>query len=74
MNNEDLKIAREMRRDWIKAEQAVMTGQEYKMGTRTLIRADLEQIGKRIKFWDNEIARLEGRPRNRVQQVIPRDM
>ena len=70
----DLETAREMLRGWILAEQAVMTGQEYWMGTRRLRRADLKMIGERVKFWQDEIARLDGIPRIRVQQVIPRDV
>lgn len=71
---EDLKNAREMLKGWMLAEQAVMTGQEYRMGTRFLRRADLGMIGDRVKFWQSEIERLEGKSRTRVQQVIPRDM
>ena len=69
----DIETAREMLRGWVLAEQAVMTGQEYRIGTRMLRRADLKMIGERIKFWQDEIARLEGASRIRVQQVIPRD-
>ena len=69
----ELETARKMLRGWIEAEQAVMTGQEYRMGTRTLRRADLRTIGERIKFWQDEVGRLEGKSRIRVKQIVPRD-
>ena len=69
---EDIVNAREMVKQWVLAEQAVMTGQEYRIGTRSLRRADLRMIGERIKYWKDELAVLEGTPAIRVQQVIPR--
>ena len=50
-----------------------MTGQEYRIGTRNLRRADLNMIGERVRYWKDEVYRLERRSRIRVQQVIPRD-
>jgi len=71
---EDIKTARTMLKQWVEAEVAVMTGQEYRIGTRTLRRADLRMIGERIKYWKGELEGLEGHSRIRVGQVIPRDM
>lgn len=61
---------------WLEAEAAVATGQSYKIGTRSLTRADLSQIADRIKFWRNEVERLEcGRkPGARVFRGVPRDL
>ena len=71
--NEALETAREMKRLWIEAEKAVMTGQEYRIGTRSLKRADLKEIGERIKFWSDEEAALDTtQHRIRVRQIIPR--
>ena len=70
----NLETARTMLKGWLAAEQAVMSGQEYKMGTQMLRRADLDMIAQRVKYWSAEVAKYEGRPRNRVQQVIPRDL
>ena len=70
----ELDIARDMWYDWVQAERAVQSGQEYKIGSRYLRRADLEDIRAAIKYWKGEIDRLEGKTRIRVQQVIPRDM
>ena len=71
---EELKTARQMLQGWIAAEQAVMTGQEYRLGSKILKRADLREIGARIRYWTGEVDRLQGRSRIRIQQVIPRDM
>ena len=68
----DLTMARDMLKGWILAEQAVMTGQEYRMGTRLLRRADLRAIRESVIYWKGEVDRLEGRSRTRAQQIIPR--
>ena len=70
---QELHNAREMLKGWMQAEVAVMTGQDYSIGSRRLRRADLKDIAQRIKYWKAEVDRLEGRSRIRVQQVIPRD-
>jgi len=70
---EELKNARTMWSDWVEAERAVMSGQEYRIGTRLLRRASLDEIRRSVKYWRGEIDRLEGVSRMRVQQVIPRD-
>lgn len=70
---DEIYNAREMLKGWMLAETAVMSGQDYQIGSRRLRRADLREIGQRIKFWQNEVDRLESRSRIRVQQVIPRD-
>lgn len=59
---------------WLEAEKAVATGQSYRIGTRQLNRADLSQIAERIKFWRNELAKLEsGRNGAKVLRAVPRD-
>lgn len=71
-----LEVARTHLEAWLKAELAVSTGQAYKIGSRQLTRADLSQIREQIKFWRNEVARLEtGKRRSRrVIRVVPRDL
>ncbi|WP_412728530.1 DUF6148 family protein [Geobacillus stearothermophilus] len=71
-----LQEARQHLRAWMDAELAVSTGQRYKIGTRELTRADLDEIAKRILFWRNEVERLErGRVGGaRVLRVVPRDL
>ena len=70
---DELHNAREMHKGWMLAEMAVMSGQDYSIGSRRLRRADLLDIAQRIKYWKAEVDRLEGRSRICVQQVIPRD-
>ena len=67
--------ARENLYMWLDAEKAVATGQSYKIGTRSLTRANLSDIVKRIEFWRNELERLEnGDSRGaRVLRAVPRD-
>lgn len=63
---------------WLQAELAITTGQSYKIGTRQLNRADLGEIREQIKFWKNEIAKLEVSSKykgaRRVFRAIPRDL
>lgn len=70
-----LPEAKEMLQTWIEAEKAVATGQSYKIGTRSLQRANLSEIRKQIQFWRNEIAKIEsGRKGVRVMRAVPRDL
>ena len=52
--------------------------QSYTIGSRSLTKADLSEIGERIKYWTNEVSRLENIEarggRNRVFRVVPRDL
>lgn len=61
---------------WLEAEKAVATGQSYKIGSRSLTRASLSDITKRIAYWQNVIDQLEaGRGRGaRVLRAVPRDL
>lgn len=63
---------------YMACEAAILGGaQEYRIGTRGLTRANLEEIADMIKYLENEIAAEEsaaaGRGRNRMFGVIPRD-
>lgn len=59
---------------WLDAERAISTGQSYKIGTRSLSRADLSMVASRIAFWRNEIEKLENGQRGlRVVRAVPRD-
>jgi uncharacterized small protein (DUF1192 family) len=71
-----LQEAKDMLATWIEAEKAVATGQSYRIGTRSLERANLSEITKRIQYWRNEVARLESKrkPGARVIRVVPRDL
>ena len=72
----DLQTAKLHLQSWLEAELAVATGQSYKIGSRSLTRADLSEIKERIKFWSNEVERLEnGRPKGiKAYRAVPRDL
>lgn len=71
-----LEEAKEHLRIWLDAEKAVATGQSYKIGTRSLTRASLKDIKDSIKFWRNEVDRLESGAGKgaRVFRAVPRDL
>lgn len=70
-----LDEAREQLKMWLEAEKAVATGQSYKIGSRSLTRANLSDIAARIKYWRNEIAKLETGSRGAmVLRIVPRDL
>lgn len=60
---------------WVEAEAALATGQSYKIGTRELRRADLNEVRKQIQFWEDKRnnAMLNGN-RRRTYRVVPRDL
>ncbi|MEA5057763.1 MAG: DUF6148 family protein [Anaerotignum propionicum] len=77
-NKANLAIAQKHLDAWLTAELEVTTHQSYTIGSRSLTKANLSEIRKQIQFWQNEIAKLKNlekrRGRNRVFQVIPRDL
>ena len=74
----EIEIARYHLNAWLEAELEVTTHQSYKIGSRSLTRADLAQIRKQIEFWQNRLAELENAAkrggRNRVFRAVPRDL
>lgn len=73
-----LDIAREHLETWLEAEETVSAGQGYTIGSRTLTRANLTEIGNRIKYWDNKVNALESAAKNggrsKIRRVVPRDL
>ena len=63
---------------WLEAEIAVTNAQSYTIGSRTLTRADLAEIGERIKYWNGLVNQLENAKkyggRNRTTRIMPRDL
>lgn len=61
---------------WLAANLALATSQSYKVGTRSLTRADGAEVQRQIAYWTNEVQRLSsGRGRGaRVIRAIPRDL
>jgi hypothetical protein len=70
-----LEAAKDNLQTWIEAQQAVATGQSYKIGSRSLTRASLSDILKMIRYWQNVIDELgAGVGRGaRVLRGVPRD-
>ena len=54
------------------AELAVLTGQSYRIGSRELTRADLNQIRQGKKEAQADVDRLTGA--RKMRRVIPRDI
>ncbi len=60
---------------YYEAEEAVLLNQEYKIGTRSLRRADLSTIRAAIKDLEGQIETLEaGGGKNKAFRCIPRDI
>lgn len=73
-----IEIARKHLDIWLEAEAAVATGQSYSIGSRSLTRANLNEIRNTITYWNNKLAELENasnnKGRNRIIRVVPRDL
>lgn len=41
---------------WMKAEEAIATGQSYQIGSRMLTRADLKQVREEMEYWAGKLA------------------
>ena len=78
MSGYDLLTAKQHLQAWLSAELAVTAAQRYAIGTRSLTKANLAEIREQVKFWQNEVAKLEnmerGRGRNRAYRFVPRDL
>lgn len=73
-----LETARESLQMWLEAERAIANAQSYTIGNRSLTRANLAEITKRIQYWENRVTELEmkarGKRMRRTKQFIPRDL
>lgn len=73
-----LQLAKDRLTAYYAAEMAVLTGQEYRIGSRTLRRADLEQIRSAINELMKLVQQLEaqasGSTANRARRVVLRDI
>jgi len=68
-----LEQARQHLKAWMDADLALAASKEYRLGSRTLTRADAGEIAERIRFWHQEVERLQGRGARRFRRVIPYD-
>lgn len=57
---------------YLQAEEAVLKGQSYKIGSRSVTRADLSAIQAKIREFEN-ILDNDGR-KNRTMRVVLRDL
>lgn len=78
MANTRLDMAKERLQAYYQAELAVLSGQEYRIGTRTLRRADLSEIRKAISELERQVKQLEnqaaGNRSDRARRVVIRDL
>jgi len=74
MQNERLEKLKERLNAYYEAEMAVLSGQEYNMGSITLKRADLGQIRRTIDELERKIDELQMGGKRKTFRVIPRDL
>jgi hypothetical protein len=78
MENVRLMQAKERLKAYYEAELAILSGQEYKIGTRSLKRADLGEIRRAIKDLEQVCDELEAKAkigaRRRAFRITPRDL
>lgn len=78
MASERLEKAKERLKTYYEAELAVLSGQAYTIGSRSLTRANLKDIKDSIKYLENLVDELEsaaaGKGRRKVFGIIPRDI
>lgn len=72
-----LDVAQRHLDEWLEAELEVTTHQSYQLGSKSLTLADLDMIGNRIKYWQEQVAELQVEAecggRNRIYRAVPRD-
>lgn len=63
---------------YYEAEKAILAGQSYTLGSRSLTRANLMWVRLQIKELENQVAELEsqavGKGRRRAFRITPRDL
>ena len=75
MRKEKLDRYRRRLEMYYAAEEAVLLNQEYRIGTKSLKRADLSAIRAAIKDLENQVASLEtAGGKNFAGRFVPRDI
>lgn len=74
MANEALERARRRLELYYKAEEAILTGQEYTIGSKKLRRADLSDVQAMISKLEKDVKALESRGKNRAVRAVPLDI
>lgn len=65
-----IEMKKKRLKDYYEAEQAILTGQSYSIGSKTLNRANLSHVQKAIKELEREIRRSENKGK-RVRYIVP---
>lgn len=68
-----LEVAQKHLNAWLAAELALSTGQSYKIGTRSLTRANLDDVMRQIKYWQEQVDAATGKRRSRLRRYVPMD-
>ena len=71
---ERLERARRRLDLYYKAEEAILGGQEYAIGSLRLRRADIGMVQSMIKSLENEVKSLEAGGKNKAVRVVPLDI
>ncbi|RKI24669.1 hypothetical protein D7V82_14650 [bacterium 1xD8-6] len=73
MSGQRLEMKKERLKRYYDAEEKILRGQSYKIGTRELTRADLESVQDKIKELEAEVDALEkhGTSKRRSARVVP---
>lgn len=78
MSTDRLQLAKDRLQLYYEAEIAVLTGQEYRIGSRTLRRADLKEIRAAINALEKQVQILEARQTgdtsSRARRIVLRDI
>ncbi len=59
---------------YMAAEEAVLTGQEYEIAGRRLKRADITSIREGIDYWQRKVDELTAKAAGRRRSIIPRPL
>lgn len=74
MSNTRLTMAKERLNNYYEVEKAILSGQSYTIGSRTLNRANLSEVTKMIKELESEVIRLENTNSRKARRIIPLDL
>lgn len=73
-----LQMAQDRLNAYYEAELAVLSGQEYSIGSRKLVRADLAEIRKAINELEQQVKMLTDKKNNavssRTRRIVLRDI
>lgn len=70
-DNEKLANARRRLSLYYAAEEAVLQGQEYRIGSKSLVRADLKEIRSEIEKLEKEVSYLSHGGKNKCIRGVP---